>query len=78
MDQEEIEEVADAPRWSVILNSIKTAKTEQILNFIGQLVRLHKQHGAEYTKDESMMSNFRDSFQQRIEELGEGKDGETV
>ena len=78
MDQEEIEEVADAPRWSVILNSIKTAKTEQILNFIGQLVRLHKQHGAEYTKDESMMSNFRDSFQQRLEELREGNDGKAV
>jgi hypothetical protein len=41
-------------------------------------VRLHKQHGAEYTKDESMMSNFRDSFQQRMQELREGKDGETV
>jgi hypothetical protein len=78
VDQEEIEEVADAPRWSVILNSIKTAKNRQILDFIGHLVRLHKEHGAEYTKDESMMSNFRDSFQQRIEELGEGKDGETV
>tara|TARA_R110000851_G_scaffold217408_2_gene370341 strand:- start:1 stop:225 length:225 start_codon:yes stop_codon:yes gene_type:complete len=74
MDKE-IEEVADAPRWSVILNSIKTAKTQQILNFIGQVVRLHKQHGADYTKDESMMSNFRDSFQQRKTELEEKNDG---
>lgn len=74
MGQEEIEEVADAPRWSVILNSIKTAKNQQILDFIGHLIRLHKQHGAEYTKDESMMSDFRDSFQQRKKELEEKND----
>lgn len=74
MGQEEIEEVADAPRWSVILNSIKTAKNQQMLDFIGHLIRLHKQHGAEYTKDESMMSNFRDSFQQRKKELEENND----
>ena len=74
MDQEDIEEVADAPRWSVILNSIKTAKNQQMLDFIGHLIRLHKQHGAEYTKDESMMSNFRDSFQQRKKELEENND----
>ena len=74
MGQEEIEEVADAPRWSVILNSIKTAKNQQILDFIGHLIRLHKKHGAEYTKDESMMSNFRDSFQQRKKELEENND----
>ena len=74
MDQEDIEEVADAPRWSVILNSIKTAKNQQMLDFIGHLIRHHKQHGAEYTKDESMMSNFRDSFQQRKKELEENND----
>jgi hypothetical protein len=74
MDQE-IEEVADAPRWSVILHSIKTAKNHQVLNFIGQLVRLHKQNGEDYTKDETMMSEFRDSFQQRKTELEEKNNG---
>ena len=75
MDQEEIEEVADAPQWSVILNEIKNAKTERLLDFIGQLVRVHQANGMKYTKDESMMSNFRDSFQQRKKELEEKNNG---
>ena len=55
----------------VLLDAIKTAKSERLLDFIGSVIRLHKKCGYGYTKNESMMSKFRDSFQKRKNELGE-------
>ena len=75
MDQENVEE---APRSMVLLDAIRTAKTMHTLQFLGNVIRIHKNLETDYTKDSELMSEFRDSFQQRMNELREGNDAETV
>lgn len=45
-----------------IFNSIRNAKSLHVLKFLGQVLKLHKQHNFPYTEDEEFMQLCRDEY----------------
>jgi len=52
-----------------MLWQIQNAKTIELLDFIGQVMRVHKDQELAHTKDESFMERCRSSFSDRRQQL---------
>lgn len=56
-------------------DSIREASTLEVLNFLGEVLRVHKIYQLPHTEDEVFMTQCRHAFQQRHAELSEEQNG---
>ena len=57
------------PNYNVLLNAVDSADSVQVLNFLGELIKLHIANGREYTKEERNIRVIRNAWVSRMEEL---------
>ena len=56
-----------------ILAAIENAASVRIVKFLGEVLRVHKIHDLEHTRDEQFMEMCRDSYHSRLQQLeGDG------